>query len=142
LGRRRGARGVGGGDGGAMTDEGVDQGVLFGSDGRVTYRPQRGREPPVVRERPTSVAAGRRIRAPGKTFRGQVHDAIREGPKTDEEICRVTGLRGSTVRPRRLELLRDGLIEDSGQVRPTASGRDAIVWQLREPTEGTGCRSS
>ena len=127
------------------TPEGVDQALLFGTDGQVAYtphRPARGREPPVARDRPTSVAAGRRIRLPGKTYRGQVLDALRAGPKTDEEICRSTGLRGSTVRPRRLELVHEGLVEDSGVVRPTASGRDAIVWRVRESTREDGCRSS
>lgn len=123
-----------------MTDP--DQGLLFGADGRAAYQPRRDREPPVARDRRTSVAAGQRIRVPAKTYRGQVLDTLREGPKTDEEIGKATGLRGNTVRPRRLELLREGLIEDSGQVRPTRSGRDAIVWQLKAPQEETGCRSS
>ena len=122
------------------------QGLLFRFDGNVAYLPGAGpgreADPPVARERPTSVVAGRRIRLPAKTFRAQVHDALRAGPKTDEEICRATGLRGSTVRPRRLELLREGLIEDSGEVRPTRSGREAIVWRLKEAAGETGCRSS
>ena len=118
------------------------QGLLFGADGCAAYQPSRATEPPVVRDRPTSVTAGRRIRQPAKTFRGQVLEALREGAKTDEEICRTTGLRGSSVRPRRLELLRDGVIEDSGQVRPTRSGREAIVWRVKEPEQGDGCRSS
>ena len=123
-----------------MTDR--DQGLLFSSDGLAVYRPQRGREPPVVHDRPTSVTAGRRIRQPAKTFRGQVLDALRDGPKTDEEIGKATGLRGSTVRPRRGELVHEGLVEDSGQVRPTESGRDAIVWRVKEPDQGAGCGSS
>lgn len=123
-----------------MTDP--DQGVLFGTDGRAAYQPQRGREPPAARERPTSVTAGQRIRLPAKTFRGQVLDALRAGPKTDEEICKATGLRGSSVRPRRGELVHEGLVVDSGQVRPTHSGRDAIVWRLVEPDERAGCGSS
>lgn len=123
-----------------MTDP--DQALLFGTDDRPVYRPQRGREPPVVRDRPTSVSAGRRIRLPAKTFRGQVLDALRDGPKTDEEICKATGLRGSSVRPRRGELVHEGLVEDSGQVKPTQSGRDAIVWQVTEPEEGARCGSS
>ena len=135
-----------------MTDP--DQGLLFGTDGQAAYQPvgsreraraparaRKDREPPVARDQPTSVRAGRRIRLPAKTFRGQVLDALRAGAKTDEEICRATGLRGSSVRPRRLELVQEGLVEDSGQVRPTHSGRDAIVWRIKEPNEGTGCGS-
>lgn len=119
-----------------------DQGMLFSADGLAAYQPRRGREPPVARERPTSVTAGQRIRIPAKTFRGQVLEALRAGPKTDEEICRATGLRGSSVRPRRGELVHEGLVVDSGEVRPTQSGRDAIVWRVKEPDEGTRCGSS
>lgn len=124
------------------------QGLLFGFDGKIAYQPGGAPglvgDPPAARERTTSVVAAQRIGETAKTFRDQVHDALRAGAKTDEEICEATGLRGSTVRPRRLELLRDGLIEDSGHVRPTRSGRDAIVWRLRleGAGEGTGCGSS
>ena len=126
----------------------VGQGLLFRFDGKIAYQPGPAPglvgDPPAARERSTSVAAARHVRSPSKTFRGQVHDALRAGPKTDEEICQATGLRGSTVRPRRLELLREGLVEDSGQVRPTRSGREAIVWRLRleGADEETGCGSS
>lgn len=130
-----------------MTDP-ARQGLLFAFDGKIAYRPGGAPglvgEPPAARERTTSVVAARRIHAAATTFRDQVHDALRAGAKTDEEICEATGLRGSTVRPRRLELLRDGLVEDSGHVRPTRSGRDAIVWRIRLEGAGeeTGCRSS
>ncbi len=118
------------------------QGQLFGHDGRAAYQSSTECEPPAARDRGTSRAASGQIRLTRKTFRVQVLDALRAGAKTDEEICRATGLRGSTVRPRRGELLRQGLIEDSGQVRPTRSGRDAIVWRLCESIEGSGCGSS
>ncbi|MCH9681565.1 MAG: hypothetical protein K0V04_09040 [Deltaproteobacteria bacterium] len=113
-----------------------NQVVLFGPSGTAAY------EPPVAREQPTSVTAGRRIRLPAKTFRGRVLAALREGPKTDDELCVATGLRDNSVRPRRIELVREGLVENSGHVRPTRSGNAAIVWRLREPTQEAGCRSS
>lgn len=47
---------------------------------------------------------------------------------TDEELQHGIGLEGSTQRPRRVELLRAGLIKDSGRTRATASGRQATVW--------------
>ncbi len=111
------------------------QGLLFAGGGQAVY------EPPTARHRPTSVAAGRRIRLPAKTFRGRVLDALRDGPKTDDELCVATGLRDNSVRPRRVELVREGLVEDSGDVRPTRTGHDAIIWRLREQQE-SGCRSS
>jgi transcription initiation factor IIE alpha subunit len=53
-----------------------------------------------------------------------------DGGLTDEEIVMRTGLNPSTVRPRRVELLRDGRIMAAGK-RPTASGRMAMVWIAR-----------
>jgi predicted DNA-binding transcriptional regulator len=48
---------------------------------------------------------------------------------TDEEIQRRLVLDGSTERPRRVSLVRKGLVVDSGQKRLTASGRLAVVWR-------------
>ncbi len=121
---------------------------LFDPGGHAIYEPPatRGRptsyEPPAARSRPTSVAAAQRIRTPAKTFIGRVLDALRDGPKTDDELCEYTGLRDNSVRPRRIDLVRRGLVENSGAVRLTRSGREAIVWRLRQPREDTGCRSS
>ncbi|MCH9682714.1 MAG: hypothetical protein K0V04_14865 [Deltaproteobacteria bacterium] len=109
---------------------------LFDPRGQALY------EPPAARGRPTRVAAAQRIRAPAKTFLGRVLDALRDGPKTDDELCKYTGLRDNSVRPRRIDLVRRGLVEDSGAVRPTHCGREAIVWRLRHPPEEPGCRSS
>lgn len=53
---------------------------------------------------------------------------------TDEEIITAgefNGLRANGLRPRRVELVRDGLVEDSGEKRKTRSGRNAIVWRLK-----------
>lgn len=47
---------------------------------------------------------------------------------TDEEVQRGLGMNPSTQRPRRVELVEAGAIVDSGVKRPTASGRDAVVW--------------
>lgn len=47
---------------------------------------------------------------------------------TDEEIQNALGLPGNTERPARVALVQQGLIKDSGQVRKTASGRNAVVW--------------
>lgn len=52
---------------------------------------------------------------------------------TDQELEILTGMGGSTVRPRRQELEREGWIEQRVQgagavTRETASGRKAVVW--------------
>jgi hypothetical protein len=56
-----------------------------------------------------------------------IHRAGKDGA-TDLEIQAELGLDGSTQRPRRIELLQAGDIEDSGQTRETPSGRRAVVW--------------
>lgn len=50
------------------------------------------------------------------------------GPATDEEIIAGTGMNPSTARPRRIELVRHGLVVEDGE-RRTASGRRATVWK-------------
>ncbi len=47
---------------------------------------------------------------------------------TDQELETATGMAGNTARPRRIELLKLGLIRDSGKTRETFSGRKATVW--------------
>ena len=48
---------------------------------------------------------------------------------TDQEIAAVTGLDPSTARPRRIELVEQQLVRDSGRKRPTRSRRMATVWE-------------
>jgi hypothetical protein len=47
---------------------------------------------------------------------------------TCDEIETQTGLAHQTASARIYELARSGVITDSGQRRPTISGRKAIVW--------------
>ena len=49
---------------------------------------------------------------------------------TAEEICTATGLKGDTVRPRIVELVREDRIIVAGK-RKTKSGRNADVWVAR-----------
>jgi hypothetical protein len=48
---------------------------------------------------------------------------------TDEEIQDELHMNPSTQRPRRVELVEGGWVEDSGERRPTRSGMDAVVWR-------------
>ena len=50
---------------------------------------------------------------------------------TDEQIQEFCNMNPSTQRPRRIELLKAGLIRDSGRKRRTRSGRQATVWVAR-----------
>jgi len=58
-----------------------------------------------------------------------VYCAILKASKglTDNEICSYTGMNGSTVRPRRIELERMGLITIYG-IKKGINGRNSIVW--------------
>lgn len=47
---------------------------------------------------------------------------------TDEEIQTALDMNPSTQRPRRVELVDQGLIQDSGRTRLTRSRRAAAVW--------------
>lgn len=49
---------------------------------------------------------------------------------TDEEIQEALQMNANTERPRRVELQRAGLVFDSGTVRPTSTGQDAVVWKI------------
>jgi predicted ArsR family transcriptional regulator len=57
---------------------------------------------------------------------------------TDEEIADRLGMSGNTERPRRVELVRAGVVERSEAKRPTKSGRFASVWAARRGPEGAG----
>lgn len=77
-------------------------------------------------EAAASVAKGGRA----ATYRARVLDSLRQSPKTDEEIGLALGMGQNTVRPRRRELQTDGVVRDSGERRPTTTGRKAIVWEV------------
>jgi hypothetical protein len=49
---------------------------------------------------------------------------------TDEEMQRRLRMNPSTQRPRRIELMRRGLVAEAG-TRRTASGRMAVVWRAK-----------
>jgi hypothetical protein len=55
-----------------------------------------------------------------------------KGGGTDDEIANYAGMVGNSVRPRRGELVRDGLVDDGGHRRPSNMGHPAVVWTLTE----------
>lgn len=79
----------------------------------------------------TSREAASSIRGKSARLRESVLEELRSNPATDEEIGRILNLEGNTCRPRRVELVDLGLVEDSGQRRKTASGRNAVVWRVK-----------
>lgn len=56
-----------------------------------------------------------------------IRDAGAHGLTADELAARL-GMDRWSIQPRTSELRRKGLIRDSGQRRPNASGKLAIVW--------------
>lgn len=83
----------------------------------------------------TSIAARKSIHSVAGTLRRQVFLKILEKGAlgaTLEELELEMGIAGNTIRPRRQELEKRGLVENSGRERPTSSGRQAIVWVVPE----------
>ncbi len=74
--------------------------------------------------------AAKSVEPSAASVRGRILWLLRRtGPLTDEVIQFACALNPSTERPRRIELVRLGLVEDSGQTAPTKSGRKAVLWR-------------
>lgn len=88
-------------------------------------------EPPAQRHSPTSIAAAQSLPHAG-TQRRAVLDLLRANADglTDEEIQTALALNANAERPRRISLVQDGLVRDSGRTRLTRSGRAAVVWTV------------
>jgi hypothetical protein len=87
---------------------------------------------PSQRHSPTSVAAAEAIEPKiGRLHRLVLQAlAVSRYGETDEDLMRLTGLGGNTLRPRRRELQLWGKVRDSGRTRPVASGKDAVLWEI------------
>jgi hypothetical protein len=87
-------------------------------------------ETPYQRHSETSRAAAEHIEPRSGTLRAVVLRCLRtDGPMTDEDLQIATGMGESTERPRRVELVRAGLVRDSGQRCEVMSGRLAVLWE-------------
>jgi hypothetical protein len=87
--------------------------------------------PPRQSHSPTSCAAAEAVKPDAKRMRQMVYDAIKSAGDdglTDEEMFAVVGLRHNSARPRRIDLMHDGLVRDSGRKRAGSSGHPATVW--------------
>ena len=79
----------------------------------------------------TSEVAAEKIESEAPTLRAKVYAMIRlagEHGVTDEEGESWLEMRHQTYTPRRGELVRLGLVVDSGQRRKTRGNRPAAVW--------------
>ena len=86
---------------------------------------------------PCSDAAAEAMAPCAKTLRDQLYRFLRFFPDglTDQQMQRLFvrrngeyGMPESTQRPRRLELVAEGRVRDSGETRKTERGRLATVW--------------
>jgi hypothetical protein len=86
-------------------------------------------DPPMQRHSETSRAAAEQAKPGAATQRQTVLEHIEAmGGLTDEQISDQLGISPNAARPRRVELVRLGLVADSGRKRATRSGRMASVW--------------
>lgn len=78
---------------------------------------------------PTSlVAAKSQSKAKTKSDKRTILNALeKNGPMTDEQLVACTGIVANTLRPRRVELVRAGLVKAVGEGR-TAGGHRAATW--------------
>jgi len=84
---------------------------------------------PSVNGSPTSAAAADSLGpATLNALQRRVYEFLCRTPSTDEEIADELAMNPSTVRPRRGELARRGLIVEAG-TRRTSSGRMAVIWR-------------
>lgn len=87
--------------------------------------------PPFQRHSPTSKEAAESVRPEVGTLREmvlRVLEAAGQEGLTDDEMQRRLAMNPSTQRPRRIELVRQGFVRDSGRTRKTVGGREAVVW--------------
>ena len=80
----------------------------------------------------TSMAAADAIHASLNALQRSVVSFLRtrgDHGATDEEIATGLAMNPSTARPRRIELVRRGLVVEAG-TRKAASGRYATAWRL------------
>jgi hypothetical protein len=86
---------------------------------------------PLFAERPTPSAEAAAKQTPGKVegHKFQIMLVLeRLGPLTDEEIAKHTDLGLNTVRPRRGELVRAGLVQAVDEEGRTRTGSRATRW--------------
>ncbi|AXU20368.1 hypothetical protein C7W88_16950 [Novosphingobium sp. THN1] len=78
----------------------------------------------------TSIEAAESMEKSAPLLRKRCLDRLKMGPATADEVAAFLELSVLSVRPRFTELYTDGLIYDTGERRPNASGRRAKVWAV------------
>ena len=87
-------------------------------------------EPPHVRGSQTSLAAAASISGNRNSMHTRILKYLEHEGATDEQMAIDLDMKQSTQRPRRIELVEQGKVKDSGRKTKTLSGRNAVVWVL------------
>lgn len=91
---------------------------------------------PHQKHSPTSLQAALDFEGRALAARHRVFLAIQAlGEATDEEVQNLLHMNPNTQRPRRVELVRAGLVEDSGRTRQTKSETKAVIWVVAQGAE-------
>lgn len=97
---------------------------------------------PGAQDRDTSREAAEVAAETAPQLRGRALAVVeKSNGLTADEVAGKLGLSILSIRPRLTELSRLGKVRDSGQRRPNASGRNAIVWAPVFPARIKGQRS-
>lgn len=83
---------------------------------------------PGFRNTDTSFEAAASINASG--LRAKVLRVVAQAPCTADEAASILDIDRLAIRPRLTELKALGKVRDTGERRPNASGRSAIVWAI------------
>lgn len=75
-----------------------------------------------------------KVRMPRKIFKERVFDEIKAKPGTDDELSKRLRRAANSVRPRRIDLEREGRIR-SVETRKLPNGRKAKIWEVVPPQE-------
>lgn len=89
--------------------------------------------PPFQRHSATSRSAALAIRPSAGTMKAKVLEYLesQDDGATDEEGINALRMNPSTYRPRRIDLVNEGLVADSGERRRVQSGEQAVVWRAK-----------
>lgn len=77
----------------------------------------------------TSLQAFESVKPQMNELQALTFKALSSRKQTNAELAESTGLYLYTVSPRVTELVKKGLVRDSGERRTTTRGRKAIVWE-------------
>lgn len=89
---------------------------------------------PGFKRRETSRQAADDMKPKARTLRDRCFSELALGPKTADQVAEILRRSVLTIRPRISELVKLGLIYDTGRTAENASGKQAVIWDIRGAT--------